>query len=311
MSKRPKISVFSTVFNGEKYARETLDSIYNQTFTDFELVIVDGGSTDNTVSIIKEYKNKYGNINLIEHKCNCSDGFSLAIERSIGEYLMLCCFSDGYLSKTWFERCIEEFNKDKDISLVYGFSISMKDNGDIGNISYSELFFQPPPDKTAFLAFYLSTYFMYPEVNYCVEANIFKDLFRKSRIEKIVTNNLFQSFVYYFNEMGYLPKFLPIVANFGRKHDNSRTDVLSEMVYNDDMEYRKITKKYFFDLLLHKKSHSFIDRNGNILKKLSITNLLIKYILYKFTRQIYFTKSLNIFNLHNIIKVLKKLISSL
>ncbi|WP_312352087.1 glycosyltransferase family 2 protein [Sphingobacterium multivorum] len=63
----PKISVLMPVYNGEKFLQETLDSLWNQTFTDFELVIVDDGSTDRTADIIqsqqddriKYYRNEY------------------------------------------------------------------------------------------------------------------------------------------------------------------------------------------------------------------------------------------------------------
>lgn len=56
--KKPKISVLITVYNGEKYLAETLDSVLNQTFKNFELILVNDGSTDNTEGIIKEYLKK-------------------------------------------------------------------------------------------------------------------------------------------------------------------------------------------------------------------------------------------------------------
>jgi len=52
---QPLISIVMPVWNGEKYLREAIDSILSQTLTDFEFIIVDDGSTDNTVSIIRTY----------------------------------------------------------------------------------------------------------------------------------------------------------------------------------------------------------------------------------------------------------------
>lgn len=49
------ISVLMAVYNCEKYLREAIDSILNQTWSDFEFVIVDDGSTDNSLQILKEY----------------------------------------------------------------------------------------------------------------------------------------------------------------------------------------------------------------------------------------------------------------
>lgn len=52
---KPKISVLMTVYNGEKFLEETIESVLNQTFGDFELIIIDDGSTDNTKEIIMKF----------------------------------------------------------------------------------------------------------------------------------------------------------------------------------------------------------------------------------------------------------------
>ena len=56
-----KVAVLLSTYNGEKYLREQLDSIENQTYKNIQIVIRDDGSHDNTVEIINEYSKKYGN----------------------------------------------------------------------------------------------------------------------------------------------------------------------------------------------------------------------------------------------------------
>src|SRR5690349_13825751 len=51
----PKIAVVMPVYNGEMYIRQAIQSVLNQTFTDFELLIIDDGSTDRTVEIISQF----------------------------------------------------------------------------------------------------------------------------------------------------------------------------------------------------------------------------------------------------------------
>ena len=54
----PVVSVVMPTLNAEKYLAEAIDSILKQTFSDFEFLIIDGGSVDKTVSIIKSYQDK-------------------------------------------------------------------------------------------------------------------------------------------------------------------------------------------------------------------------------------------------------------
>ena len=55
MSSVPKVSIFTAVKNGGRFAADTIESVLNQSFKDWEHVIVDGASTDNTLEIIKNY----------------------------------------------------------------------------------------------------------------------------------------------------------------------------------------------------------------------------------------------------------------
>ena len=55
---KPMISIITAVFNGEKYLEQTIKSIINQTYKNFEYIIIDGGSTDGTLEIIKKYEDK-------------------------------------------------------------------------------------------------------------------------------------------------------------------------------------------------------------------------------------------------------------
>ena len=63
-----KVSVIVPVYNVEKYITRCLTSLINQTLDDIEIIIVNDGSTDNSASIIKEYKRQHNNIIYVEKK---------------------------------------------------------------------------------------------------------------------------------------------------------------------------------------------------------------------------------------------------
>lgn len=75
----PAISVLMPVYNGEKYLHEAIDSILAQTFTDFEFIIVDDGSTDATPRILEEYVQNDSRIRVLTNETNCKLAPSLNI----------------------------------------------------------------------------------------------------------------------------------------------------------------------------------------------------------------------------------------
>ena len=85
----PKVSIVLPTYNGEKFIKESIESVLNQTFEDWELIIVDDCSTDGTLEIIKEYLKKDYRIHLIHNETNRKLPLSLNIgfRKSMGEYL--------------------------------------------------------------------------------------------------------------------------------------------------------------------------------------------------------------------------------
>ena len=66
----PTVTVLMPVYNGEKYIKDAIESILNQTFTDFEFLIIDDGSTDKTPDILKEYAQRDSRIRLERNEQN-------------------------------------------------------------------------------------------------------------------------------------------------------------------------------------------------------------------------------------------------
>ena len=97
------ISVIVPIYNVEKYMRNCIDSIINQTYKNLEIILVDDGSTDNSGKISDEYKNKDKRIKVL-HKKNggLSDARNKGLELSTGEYVLFID-SDDYIDRRMIE----------------------------------------------------------------------------------------------------------------------------------------------------------------------------------------------------------------
>ena len=125
---KPLISIITVVFNGEKYLEETIQSVINQTYSNVEYIIIDGGSTDGTLDIIKKYEDKI-DYWVSEKDEGISDGFNKGIKLSKGKILGIINSDDEYI-KNIFET-ISDIFKEKDIDYLYGDMILEDEEGNI------------------------------------------------------------------------------------------------------------------------------------------------------------------------------------
>lgn len=123
------ISIAMCTYNGERFIEEQLESILNQTYKNFELIITDDGSIDDTKNIIKKYIKTDNRIKLYENKSNLGfvKNFEKAISLCTGEYIALADQDD-----IWKETKLEVFlNKIKDNVLIYSDATLINDNSKI------------------------------------------------------------------------------------------------------------------------------------------------------------------------------------
>ena len=113
----PKVSVVMPAYNAEKYISEAIESILNQTFTDFEFIIIDDGSIDDTVGIINYYNDD--RIRLIQNEVNLGVAQTLnkGIELSRGQYIARMDADDISLP-TRFEKQVAFLDVNPDVAVV-------------------------------------------------------------------------------------------------------------------------------------------------------------------------------------------------
>ena len=95
----PKVSVLMPAYNAEKYIAESIESILNQTFKDFELIIIDDKSKDKSLDIVKIHKDK--RITLIKNKENKGsiESYNEGLKNAKGKYIAICTQDDLFHPK--------------------------------------------------------------------------------------------------------------------------------------------------------------------------------------------------------------------
>ena len=149
--KKPKFSIIVPVYNTEKYVKRCLDSIKSQSFKDYEVIIVNDGSTDNSSDIISKYSYKVINQE--------NQGLSMArnngVKEASGDYLIFLD-SDDYIEKDLLEEINNSLSNNPD--LVRYQIKEVFDNKD--NINYEET---PFDNKNGVEAFKLITNYHFVE----------------------------------------------------------------------------------------------------------------------------------------------------
>lgn len=115
----PKFSIIIPVYNVEKYLKKCLDGVFNQTYKDYEVIVVNDGTKDNSMDIVKDY-----NVKVINQK---NQGLSAArnagVKKAIGDYLIFLD-SDDY----WEKDLLKELSK------------SLKNNPDLVRFQINEVY---------------------------------------------------------------------------------------------------------------------------------------------------------------------------
>lgn len=133
MSERlPEITLALPVFNGANFIKDALDSIVGQSFTDFELIVCDNASEDDTCAIVQQYAANDSRIELIRNPRNigASANYNLGFKHGRGKYLKWCAHDDT-LSPNYLEACIGVMDANPDVALAFGSTLGITGQNEI------------------------------------------------------------------------------------------------------------------------------------------------------------------------------------
>lgn len=255
-----KVSVILCVYNEEQYVRQAIDSVLSQSLEDFELIIVNDGSTDDTLNIINSYDDS--RIRVIDQE-NIGLGASRnrAMADASGEYVAFLDGDDWFSSDALEKAYSEAKSKDCDITI---FQIKYFDD-DTGIVSGNDWFdlnsFDESFDDRVFAPDECRDFLFDLSVNACQK--LYKSSFLKKSHAKFVEGIYFEDMPFFF-EIFLKAQRICIIRKhlyYHRKHSKSITDVidcnyLDTVPAGQELMRRFIDngwyEDYKFDLLAYK-----------------------------------------------------------
>ena len=137
MADKPKVSVIVPAYNVSKYIPEALASLEKQTFSDFEVLVVDDGSTDDTVAVVQKFCQRDNRFSLLQKpNGGLSSARNYGIRHAKGEYIALLDGDDIYHRDKIATHVARLYDK-PDVGVVYSASRTIRDDGKPTFISLS------------------------------------------------------------------------------------------------------------------------------------------------------------------------------
>lgn len=127
MKSRPTFSIITVTYNSEKFLEQTIKSIINQGISDIEYIVIDGGSTDSTIDIVKKYSN-YISYWVSEKDDGIYDAINKGIKASRGEYVGIINSDDWYEEGVFLK--IEQIINSTQADIICGI-LRLWENNDI------------------------------------------------------------------------------------------------------------------------------------------------------------------------------------
>lgn len=133
MIKTPKVSVYIPVFNYARYIEKAIQSVLNQTFKDWELIVINDGSTDGTEEILKKYESNDKVTVVNQENKGLTRSCNIALRLANGEYVMRLD-GDDYLDENALLVMVNHMEQNLDVGLVYPDYYLVDEDGEIISI---------------------------------------------------------------------------------------------------------------------------------------------------------------------------------
>jgi glycosyltransferase involved in cell wall biosynthesis len=140
MALKPTVSYVLGIYNADRTLVECLDSIFMQDYpkSEYEVIVIDGGSKDKTLSILKDYSQRYSNLRILHNPHKLSEGRGMSKDMGVmaakGDFLVFLDHDNILLEKHWLKTMLRPFEEDSSMMATQSFLDYQK--GDTNFLKY-------------------------------------------------------------------------------------------------------------------------------------------------------------------------------
>lgn len=269
------VSIIVPIYNTEEYLPRCLDSIMNQTYRDFELILVNDGSTDNSVEVCKKYWKENSNVVLInKENGGLGSARNAGLDRAVGKYIFFVD-SDDYIEPECLEKAINTMKTEKADICSFGMIKEYSDsslNEEIHFYPY-KISIENGKENLVFIIRYLLNYRIgWESWNRIFKASIIKENgLRYSNERKVFAEDLLFALKYYL----YVKKHVTI------------NECLYHYTQREGSLMKKIKSDHLFNQIeaLCDDIYDFYKQKNKILFTANFS--IIKYHLYEWHTRIF------------------------
>lgn len=281
-----KVSIITPSFNQGNYIEKTILSVLDQSYTSIEYIIIDGGSTDITIDIIKKYE-KHIDYWVSEPDNGQADAINKGIIRATGE-LIAWVNSDDILYKDFIEKRVDEFNVNPGLDMIYG---------DVEQGPHFDIKVTRKGRQTSFNEMLLTGNIPIPQQSCVFTKDILEKVgFLNPNYNVLLDRDLFMRIAYF----GKI-KYTAGVTGFFLNHEDSKS-ILLEIEWIKEYE---IYYKWLFD--------QFLDRSYKKFRNKAYSNMFGRCAVISFnnSRYLLFFRYIIMSTLRNPARGIKYMLKSL
>lgn len=223
--KQPLVSLISPCYNAERYIRNLLDSVLRQDYESIEFIVIDDGSTDNSLKILKSYEKKFKKKNIAYHVIKKDNGgaasaINKGLEIFTGDYITFID-ADDFLNDSSIKKRVEYLEKNIEHEAVYS-STAVVDESDYDKIIKIKRETNNPPRKNLFIDMLMENNYIWTPHVYLIRSSYFLQVNPSRHIAEFTAGQNIQLFlpVWYEGSVGYIDE--PTVTIVEHKDSHSR-----------------------------------------------------------------------------------------